>query len=155
MLAGMMWRKYVFAIPYGVLLPDAAALRDTAETLAAAEESGDDLALDLARTTRGVTLFYQDSREREAGLALLTTTRERALNARFAQTALPIVDLHLAMEQLRLGDVDGAIESARAVVAEVRESGAAIWAALSTTVLVEALLQRGGEADLKEVQVAN
>jgi adenylate cyclase len=154
MLSGMMWRKYVFAIPYGVLLPDAVALRDTAETLAAATESGDDLALDLARATRGVTLFYQDSREREAGLALLTTTRERALNARFAATALPIVDLHLAMEQLRLGDVDGAIESARAVVTEVRESDAAIWAALSTTVLVEALLQRGGEADLEEVQVA-
>ena len=26
MLSGMMWRKYVFAIPYGVLLPDATAL---------------------------------------------------------------------------------------------------------------------------------
>jgi adenylate cyclase len=154
MLSGMMWRKYVFAIPYGVLLPDAAALRDTAETLAIAEESGDDLALDLARATRGVTLFYQDSREREAGLALLTTTRERALNARFAATALPIVDLHIAMEKLRLGDVEEAIESARAVVTEVRESGAAIWAAFSTTVLVEALLQRCGEADLEEAQVA-
>jgi adenylate cyclase len=43
-----------FAIPYGVLLPDAAALRDTAETLAIAEESGDDLALDLAVLPRQV-----------------------------------------------------------------------------------------------------
>ena len=54
MLAGMMWRKYVFAILYGVLLPDAAALRDTAETLAIAEESGDDLPLDLAVLPRQV-----------------------------------------------------------------------------------------------------
>ncbi len=154
MLAGMMWRKYVFAISYGVLLPGAAALRETAETLAAAEESGDDLALDLARTTRGVTLLYQNSPEREAGLALLTTTRERALNARFAVTALPIVDLHIAMEQLRLGDVDGAIESARTVLTEVRESGGAIWDAFATSVLVEALLQRCGDADLKEAQAA-
>lgn len=154
MLSGMMWRKYVFAIPYGVLLPDAVALRDTAETLAIAEKSGDDLALDLARATRGVTLFHQDSQEREACLALLTMTRERAQTARFAATALPIVDLHIAMEKLRLGDVDGAIESARTIATEVRETGAAIWYAHSTSVLVEALLRRRGDADLEEAHVA-
>jgi adenylate cyclase len=153
MLSGMMWRKYVFAIPYGVLLPDATALRDTAETLATAEQSGDDLALDLARTARGVTLVYQDSDEREAGLAMLTATRERAKNARFALTALPIVDLHIAMAKLRLGDVDGAIVSARTVGADVRESGAVIWHALSTSVLVEALVHRRGEADLEEARM--
>ncbi len=154
MLSGMMWRKYVFAIPYGVLLPDATALRDTAETLATAEQSGDDLALDLARTARGVTLVRQDGQDREAGLALLTATRERAQNARFALTALPIVDLHIAMEKLRLGDVDGAIASARAVGADVHESGAVIWAAFSTSVLVKALTHRCGEADLEEAQRA-
>ena len=57
------------------------------------------------------------------------------------------------MEQLRLGEVDGAIESARTVVTEVRESGAAIWDAFARSVLVEALLQRCGDADLKEAQV--
>ena len=154
MLSGMMWRKYVFAIPNGVLLPDGTALSDTAETLATAEQSGDDLALDLARTARGVALVHQDGQQREAGLALLTTTRERAKNARFAQTALPIVDLHIAMAELRLGDVDGAIESARAVEADVRESGAEIWYAFSTSVLVEALVQRRREADLDEAQAA-
>ena len=152
MLSGMMWRKYVFAIPYGVLLPDATALRDTAETLATAKQSGDDLAVDLARTARGITLVHQDDQQRETGLALLTTTRERAKKARFALTALPVVDLHIAMAELRLGDIDGAIESARTVGADVRESGAAIWDALATSVLVEALVQRCGEADLKEAQ---
>ena len=127
MLSGMMWRKYVFAIPYGVLLPDATALRDTAETLATAERSGDDLALDLARTARGSRSSIRTAKQREAGLALLTTTRERAKKARFALTALPIVDLHIAMAELRLGDIDGAIESARTVGADVRESGAEIW----------------------------
>ena len=58
------------------------------------------------------------------------------------------------MEKLRLGDVDGAIESARTVATEVRETGAAIWDAHSTSVLVEALLQRGGDADLEEAHVA-
>ena len=154
MLSGMMWRKYVFAIPYGVLLPDVTALRDTAETLATAEQSGDDLALDLARTARGVTLVHQDGQQREAGLALLTMTRERAKNAHFALTALPVVDLHIAMAELRLGDVDGAIESARAVEIDVRESGAEIWHAFSTSVLVEALLRRGADADLSEAAQA-
>jgi adenylate cyclase len=154
MLSGMMWRKYIFAIPYGVIVPDATALRDTAETLATAEQSGDDLALDLARATRGVTLFYQDGQDHDAGLALLAKTRERAETARFAITALPIVDLHLAMEKLRLGNVDGAIEAAQAVAADVRESGAVIWEALSTTVLVEALLQRCSQADLVDADAA-
>ncbi len=154
MLSGMMWRKYVFGIPYGVLLPDATALHDTAETLATAEQSGDDLALDLARTARGVTLVHQDGQQREAGLALLMTTRERAKNSRFALTALPIVDLHIALAELRLGDIDGAIELARTVEADVRESGAAIWYAFSISVLVDALLQRGGAADLDEAQAA-
>jgi adenylate cyclase len=154
MLSAMMWRKYVFGIPYGVLLPDETALRDTAETLATAEESGDDLALDLARTARGVALVYQDGRQCEAGLALLTTTRARAKNGRFALTALPIVDLHIALAELRLGDVDGAIESARTVEADIRESGAVIWYAHATSVLVEALVQRCGEADLDEAQAA-
>ena len=154
MLSGMMWRKYVFAIPYGVLLPDVTALRDTAETLATAEQSGDDLALDLARTARGVTLVHQDGQQREAGLALLTMTRERAKNAHFALTAVPVVDLHIAMAELRLGVVDGAIESARAVEIDVRESGAEIWHAFSTSVLVEALLRRGADADLSEAAQA-
>jgi adenylate cyclase len=154
MLSGMMWRKYVFAVPYGVLLPDAAVLRDTAETLAIAEKSGDDLALDLARATRGVTLLHQDGQEREAGLALLTATRDRAQTARFAATALPVIDLHLTTEKLRLGDVDNAIESARTVATQVRETGAAIWDAHSTRVLVDGLVQRCGEGDLKEAQVA-
>lgn len=154
MLSGMMWRKYVFAIPYGVLLADATALRDTAETLVTAEHSGDDLALDLARTARGVALVNQDLEQCEAGLALLTTTRERAKNARFALTARPIVDLHIAVAEARLGDVDGAIELARTVEADVRQSGAAIWYAFSTTVLVEVLLQRGRAVDLDDAQDA-
>jgi adenylate cyclase len=150
MLSGMIWRKYVFAIPYGVLLADATALNDTAHTLATAEQSGDDLAVDLARTARGIALVHQDGQQREIGLTLLMTTRERARNARFALTALPIVDLHIAMGKLRCGDVDGAIESARTTRNEIFTSGAAIWDAFAASVLVEALLQRRGDADLDE-----
>ena len=152
--AGVMWSTYITAIAYGVLLPDATALRDTADTLATAEQSGDNFALDLARTARGVTLVHQHGPQREAGLELLAKIRERALNQRFALIALPIVDIHIAREKARVGDLDGAIELARTVVDDLFASGGCIWNALATTVLVEALLQRRGDADLGDARAA-
>jgi len=58
------------------------------------------------------------------------------------------------MEKLRCGDVDDAIESARATRTEIFTSGAAIWDAFATSVLVEALLQRRGHADLTDAREA-
>jgi adenylate cyclase len=153
-LAAVMWFTYITAIPYGVLLPDATALRDTAEALALAEQSGDDFAVDVARTARGVTLVRQDGAEREAGLDLLAKIRERALNERFSLHALPIADIHIAREKARLGDLDGTIGLSRAVVDELFDSGGSVWIALATTVLVEALLQRGGDEDVEDAQTA-
>jgi adenylate cyclase len=153
-LAAVMWFTYITAIPYGVLLPDATALRDTAELLALAEQSGDDFVLDIARTARGVTLVREDGAEREAGLDLLAKIRERALNERFSLHALPIADIHIAREKARLGDLDGAIALARTVVDDLFASGGCIWSALATTVLVEALVQRGGDADLGDARAA-
>jgi len=153
-LGGVIWYTYITAIPYGVLLPDATALRDTAELLAIAEQSGDDLALDLARGTRGVTLVHQDGAEREAGFDLLASMRERALNERFSLTILPIVDVHIAREKARLDDLDGAIELARTVVDDLFASGRCIWSALATTILVEALVQRCGDGDLEDARAA-
>jgi adenylate cyclase len=152
--AGVMWATYITAIAYGVLPPDATALRDTAEALALAEQSGDDFALDLARTAHGVTLVHQHGPQREAGFNLLAKIRERALNQQFALIALPIVDIHLAREKAQLGDLDGAIALARTVVDDLFASGGCIWSALATTVLVEALLQRRGGGDLGDAQAA-
>ena len=70
-LAGVIYYTYVLAIPGGVLLPDATALRETADALAIAERSGDEIALHTSRFARGITLAHRDGREREAGFALL------------------------------------------------------------------------------------
>ncbi len=104
-LAGVMWFTYVYAIPYGVLAPGATALRDTAEILSIAEQSGDDLALDLARTVHGIALAYQDGPARERGFELLVKAREPAANDRFSLTNLPLVDVHIAREKARTGDI--------------------------------------------------
>ena len=151
---GVIWFTYVNAIAYGVLKPDAIVLRNTAEALAVAEQSGDDFALDLARGARGVALVHLGGPQHEAGLNLLAKIRERAMNQRFALMALPIMDIHFAREKARLGDLDGAVELARTVVDDLFASGGCIWSALATTVLVEALAQRGGNVDLEDVQTA-
>jgi adenylate cyclase len=153
-LAAVMWFTHIIVIPYGVLLPDATALRDTADALATAEQSGDDFALDLARTARGITLVHQGGPQREAGFELLAKIRERALDEGFSLIALPVVDIHFASEKARLGDLDGAIALAWAVVDDFFASGGSIWSALATTVLVEALLQRRGDADLGAARAA-
>jgi adenylate cyclase len=151
-IGGVMWFTYVYAIPYGVLVPDVTTLRDTGEFLSIAEQSGDDLALDLARVVHGLVLAYQDRPAREPGFELLAKIRERSATNRFSLTFLPIVDIHLAREKARTGDLDGAIELARIVVDELFDSGGCIWTALAVSVLVEALLQRGREDDLNEAE---
>jgi adenylate cyclase len=74
--------SYAFAIPGGALLPDATAVRETADALTIAERSGDEIALLLARCARGITPAHLDAPEREAGLALLAEVREAALQGR-------------------------------------------------------------------------
>jgi adenylate cyclase len=153
-LGGVMWCAYVFAIPNGLLLPDATTLRDTAEALALAEQSGDDMALEVARTARGLTLVHRGGPEHEAGFDLLAQVREAAIQERFTKLMVPIEDIHLAQERTRLGDLDGAIELARTVVDDLFASGGSVWSALATAVLVEALLSRGGDGDVEDATAA-
>lgn len=153
-LAGTVWFAYILTIPNGLLMADATADRDTAEALAMAEQSGDDLALDLSRTARGVTLVYQHGPEPEAGLDLLAMIRERALNQRFSMTLLPITNICTARYKAQLGEIEGAIECSRAAAEELFGDGLSIWSAPTVAVLVESLLRRGSDADLREARAA-
>ncbi len=153
-LAGTVWFAYTLTIPNGLMVADSTAEGDTAEALAVAEQSGDDLALDLTRTTRGVTLVHQDGPEPEAGLDLLAMIRERALNQRFSMTLLPITNICTARCKAQLGEIEGAIECSRAAVEELFGDGLSIWSAPTVAVLVESLLGRGSDADLREARAA-
>jgi adenylate cyclase len=153
-LAGVLWFTYVIAIPCGALLPDTTTLRDTSELLVMAEQSGDNMALPIARTAQGVILVHRGGPEREAGFDLLAQAREAAIQGRFVKTLVPIVDIHLAHERARLGDLDGAIGLSRAVVEELFDSGGSFWSALAASVLVESLLRRGGDKDVRDAQDA-
>jgi adenylate cyclase len=153
-LAGVTFHTYPLAISNGAFLPDATALRDTADALAIAERSGDEIALHVARFARGITLVHRDGPQDEAGIALLAQVREAAVQQRFSLTIVPVVDIHLAQQKARSRDLDGAIELARTVVADLFESGGSIWTVLATTVLVDALLRRRADGDLQEAQAA-
>jgi adenylate cyclase len=146
--------KYRFAVHAGALLPDAAADRDTAEMMEMAEHSGDDFAVDGARVCRGLVLINQGGSQRAAGFALLAQYREAHLLHGYAKNVVRTVDTEIAKEKARTGDIDGAIQLARAVVDYTFDAGDMLSLGEATRVLVEALLQRGTSADLKEAQAA-
>ena len=146
--------KYRFAVHAGVLLPDAAADRDTAEMMAMAEHSGDDFVVDASRVSRGLVLIHQGGSQRAAGFALLAQFREANLRHGYAKDVVRTVDTEIAKEKARTGDIDGAIELARAVVDYTFDAGDALSLGEASRVFVESLLQRGRNADLKEAQAA-
>ena len=133
---------------------DHAALRDTADALAIAEQSGDDFALGSALLVRGITLVNWDGPESGAGYELLAKARDMALAHRFTLSAVPIVDIHTATRKILTTDIDGGIDVARAAVDNAFASGNVFWRGPVTTVLVESLLERGSDGDIIEAQAA-
>jgi hypothetical protein len=148
-----MW-KYVLSIPFGALSPDATALQETADALAIAEQTGDEVVLGFALLTNGFTQLHHGGPDRENGIALLTRARDSAEGRRFVGMANVVVEPELAREKVRNGDVDGAIEMARTVVERSYSSGEMIWRWLAVTALVEALLAHGTDIDVQEAQAA-
>ncbi len=144
--------RFALPIPYGISLPDAIAMRETAETLASAEHSADDMHVFLAQMTRGITLVHYGGPHREVGLQMLANMRDRAVTERFCLLAVPHADIPMAQERARIGDLDGAVQLSRALLDGLYESGGSIWCAQATTVLVEALIQRSGDGDLDDAQ---
>jgi adenylate cyclase len=122
-LSGVHWFTHVSAIPHGATLPDAAALRDTDQTLRYAERSGDGVVLNLARTARGITLIHLGGADRHQGLQLLTQVRELSVQDRFCWFVVPLIDIHIAHDKAMRGDFDAAVELSRAVVEELFDSG--------------------------------
>jgi adenylate cyclase len=94
-------------------------------------------------------LAHHGGSKRDAGLALLAEVREAAVQQRFTLQIVPIVDIHVAQQEASSGHLDGAIELARIVLDDLFDSGGAIWTVLATTVLVEALLRRGTDEDIR------
>lgn len=151
--AGALLFKYA-CLTSGVFVADATALEDTADMLTIAERSGDDFTLACARFLRGLVLVHRDGPERDEGFALLDMAREASVQEQFTMIAVTIVDIEVAMEKLRTGDVDGAVELSRIAVEEDFATGDRAFLATAVSVLVESLLRRGAPADVQEAEAA-
>jgi adenylate cyclase len=152
--AALMLYVYAIGVANGLLLPDAAMLRESAEALRVAEERGDEFALALARFLGGLILAQCDGPRRAEGFELLAQSRETALRDRVNQAALQQLKVERAKEEARTGDLDAAVARLRAVVEEQFRSDAVMFLGAGVTAFVEALLRRGGDADVSEAAAA-
>jgi hypothetical protein len=146
--------KYVLGITLGALVADAAALTDTAEAMGTAQRCSEDFALHTAQLARGITLVSSDSADRVSGFNLLAEARSAAVGQRFILPTVPIIDVQTAAEKARTGDLNGAIELSRHIIAEQFETEAMLYLGASTSVLVESLLRRGRDTDVDEAKAA-
>jgi class 3 adenylate cyclase len=146
---------YCRGISDGVLRPDDFAIGEIEDAIQHAERSGDNLALAAARMTLGVALVHrQTAAERDCGRTVLAEVRDAFLRGPNL-SELPIVNLYMARERARDGDRDEAITLMRAAADhQFRQEQLLPWGIPATAVLVETLLDRGGERDVAEAEAA-
>ncbi|MGZ7036277.1 MAG: cyclase, partial [Ilumatobacteraceae bacterium] len=147
---------YHAGISTGVLRPDDRAMGEIEDALRIAEQSGDDVAVAIARMTLGIALVHRRTNtERDRGQQVLAEVSEVFLRRGFFLADLPIVEAYLAREKVRCGGRDGAVSLMRAAVdRQFREGRLLGWSIPTTGVLVETLLDRGAESDLVEAEAA-
>ena len=145
---------YTFAAPIacGITQPDDAARREIDAALATAEFVGDDLAVAFAKYTKGLVLLHGDGADHDRGLEVLTQVRELIGQGRFWASELPAVQVYVARERARNGDIDGAIGDMRTGLDVLFERGQFSWAVIASGALVEILLRRSGPGDLAEAE---
>jgi len=91
--------------------------------------------------------------DQEVGLELLQQGSEQARGHGDVLTAT-VADVATAECTAQIGDIDGAIAMSRTILGHLYDSGEMLFRGPATTVLVESLLRRGTEPDLREAQAA-
>jgi hypothetical protein len=147
---------YYAGILTGVLRPDDRAMGEIEDALRIAEQSGDDVAVAIARMTLGIALVHRRTNtERDRGRQVLAEVSEVSLRRGFFLADLPMVEVYLAREKAQCGDRDGAIPLMRAAVDDQFREGRLLgWSIPATGVLVETLLDRAAESDLVQAEAA-
>jgi adenylate cyclase len=146
--------SYGITVANGALVVDETIMRYTAEALEIAVRSSDEFGVATTRWVLGLVLAHRHGADRELGFDLLATARQTAVQQQYSMTSAPMIDIEIAQEKLRLGDVDGAVEDSRTMLNELLDTGGMLWHGPAITILVESLLARGADADLREAQAA-
>jgi len=154
--AGAVTYAYGVGVLAGVLRPNDSAMSEIEDALNTAERSADDFALAHAQVTLGAALVHRPTAaERKRGEKLLASVRDVFLRERHHLSDLPLVDVYLARETARRGDLDRAIRRMRATLEDAVGKGQLLaWGFTATAVLVETLLDRGADGDLAEAAAA-
>ena len=147
---------YFPGIPVGVLAADDASVREIEDALEIVERSGDDYAVAITRGALGLALVHRDTAaDRDRGQQLLAEIGEVFEGRRQQMCDRPLIDIYAAREVARRGEVDEAIPRMRAVVDHLfREELLLCWAVPASAVLVETLIDRGGDGDVAEAEAA-
>jgi hypothetical protein len=107
-----------------------------------------------ARMALGLALVHRDSpTDREHGLKVLAQLREMCLHERFNTAVLAVIDVYAAGESARHGDRDSAIARIRTGVNDLFRARQFAWCVLTTGVLVENLLLRSADTDIREAEI--
>ncbi|HTM85081.1 MAG TPA: AAA family ATPase, partial [Mycobacterium sp.] len=143
----------VMPLAYGVLRPDGSAVGVADEAVRAAQQASSDMGLAFAENALGFALLQQDAAaDRHRGLEL--TLRGRDWHRERIPSLVALSELVAAPEMVRCGERDAAIAMVRTAVDDLHEAGRLGYGVYGSGVLVEALLERGDEADVVEAQEA-
>ena len=147
--------SYFGGIPNGVLTADDSAVREIEDALRIAERSGDDLAVALPGGAWHGAGAQPNGCAAGPRTQLLAEASEIFVRREHNLADLSIVNVYLARERARRGDRDDAIPPMRAAVDHLfREGRLLSWGIPATGVLVETLLDRGGDDDVVEAEAA-
>jgi adenylate cyclase len=149
-----LYYTYIGAIVHGILFPTDVILREAEEALTVAEQSGGNVDVGQGRQYLGIILVRMGENSRARGFQLLDQVRAMAVEKRYTDNVAPLVDIHVAQEKTRVGDVADAISLSRPAVNEFFHTGDRFWEGYATNVLVDALLRRGNPEDLQDAKIA-
>ena len=152
--AAALYFTYIVAIMNGVLAPSTSLLREAEEIRKVAAQSGENVAVAQGDQYTGIVLLRLGGSSRAKGIQLTEKVREMTLQGGYNLAVLPLIDLHLAEEKVRVGDYAGAISLSRPAVDDFFSTGDKLWAGCVTNVFVDALLGSGSAADLQEAEAA-
>jgi hypothetical protein len=110
----------------------------------------------FTQVTLGVALVHRHTfADRQRGQKLLAEVGDVFRRRGHNLCDLPLVEVYLARERARGGDRDEAIPLMCAAVDDLfREGMLLMWGVPATGVLVETLLDRGGDADVAQAEAA-
>jgi hypothetical protein len=136
-----------------VLRADDSALRASEEYLRIAQRDSSDHSRNFAEYMLGLVLVYrEDATERVRGVELMY--RARDWQRKRIPSLVPLTEMWIAQDMARRGERDAAIAAMRKAVDDLPLAERPGYAVYTTSMMVEALLERAGDADLAEAKEA-